>query len=146
MPAVQTKLETFVSPDELKEVILKFEEYPDFMDEVTSVDVLERSDTKIRCTFHIDLSFGGFEIKSHYTVSYAIEERSITWELEESPVLTQNRGSWRLEETEDEECVAHYEGEVETNLAIPPEIQAEFAKSELPKLMGKIRDRAERMD
>ena len=146
MPAVETTLETFVSPDELKEVILDLEGYPEFMKEVTKVEILERDDHTILAVFHIDLSFGGFTIQSHYTVRYTIGDDEISWELEGSPVLTKNEGSWKLEETDDGETVATYRAEIETNTPIPPEVQAEFIRQELPKLMEKIRDRAEGMD
>lgn len=143
MPTAKATLETFVSPDELKETILDFEGYAEFMKELKRVEVHSQTDEAADVTFHIDLSVGGFALKSHYRVRYAIADRSITWELVESPTLTKNRGSWTLEETEDGETRALYENELETNLPIPPEIQAAFAQEELPKLMAKIRDRAE---
>lgn len=145
MPTAKATLETFVSPDELKSVILDFESYPKLMKEVVRVEVHEQTDDAADVTFHLDLSFGGFTLKSHYRVRYAIEDRSITWSLVESPTITKNAGSWKLEETADGETRAFYEGEVETNLPIPPEVQAAFAQQELPKMMEKIRDRAEDM-
>ena len=48
---------------------------------------------------------------------------------------------WRAYARVDKYYVKKYE--LETNLPIPPEIQAAFAQEELPKLMAKIRDRAE---
>lgn len=143
MPIARTTLETFVSPDELKDVILDFEAYPEMMKEVTRVDVHERSDTHALCTFHLDISFAGFKLQSHYKVRYTIADDRIEWSLVESPTLTKNRGFWLLEATDDDECVAKYEAEIELNLPIPPEVQAAFTEQELPKLMGAIRDRAE---
>lgn len=145
MPTAKATLETFVSPDELKAVILDFGTYPELMKEVKRVEVHSQSDDAADVTFHLDIKFAGFELKSHYRVRYAIEDRSIRWELVESPTITKNRGSWTLEETDDGETKALYEGEVETNMPIPPEIQAAFAQQELPKMMEKIRDRAEDM-
>lgn len=143
MPTATATLETFVSPEELKAVILDFESYPKLMKEVKRVEVHSRSDDAAEVTFHLDISFAGFELKSHYRVRYAIQDRSIRWELVESPTITKNRGAWTLEETDDGETKALYEGEVETNMPIPPEVQAAFAQQELPKMMEKIRDRAE---
>lgn len=143
MPVATTQLETFVTPDELKDVILDFESYPELLKEITKVEVHERSDVNVEATFHIDIAFMGFNIQSHYRVRYAIDGLTITWDLVESPTLTLNRGSWKLIETDDGETIGHYEAEIETNLPIPPEIQAAFAESELPKLMEQFRDRAE---
>ncbi|MEC7522922.1 MAG: SRPBCC family protein [Myxococcota bacterium] len=143
MALAKTKLETFVSPDELKEVLLDFESYAELLPEVSSVDVKERSDDAALVTFHVDISFAGFDVKTEYTCRYAISDREIAWELVDSPSLTKNVGKWVLEETEDEETVAHYESEVETNLPIPPEVQALFVEESLPKLMERFRDKAE---
>lgn len=143
MTTAKTTLETFVTPNELREVILDFESYPSMIREVERVEVHARSDDAAEVTFHFDISFGGFESKSHYRIRYEIGETRIAWELVESPTLVRNRGSWTLEETEDEECLAHYEAEVETNMPIPPEVQAAFVEQQLPKLMEAFRDRAE---
>ena len=143
MPTTRATLETFVSPDELKTVILDFESYPKLMKEVKRVEVHAQDDEHADVTFHLDISFAGFELKSHYRVRYTIEDRSIRWELVESPTIVKNHGAWTLEETDDGETRAVYEGEVETNLPVPPEVQAMFAQQELPKMMEKIRDRAE---
>ena len=143
MAIAKTTLETFVSPDELKDVILDFESYPSIIKEVSSIEVHEKTDETADVTFHIDVSFAGFDIKSHYRVRYTIDGLKITWDLVESPTITKNNGSWVLTETDDEECVAHYEAEVETNLAVPPEVQAAFTEQQLPKLMEAFRDKAE---
>lgn len=145
MPVAKSTLETFVSPEELKEIILDFEKYPEFMKEVTKVDVLERSDASITAKFHIHISFAGFDIDSSYTTKYAIDDNTIAWELVESDAITKMNGKWVLTETDDGECKAEYEAEVETNMAVPPEIQAAFVEESLPKLMESFRDRAEDM-
>ncbi len=143
MPLAKCTLETFVSPEDLKEVILDFESYPKFMNEVRKVEVLDKSETSITARFHINVSFAGFEIDSSYTTKYAVDELTISWELVESESITKMSGRWVLEEVDDGECKASYEAEVETNLAIPPEVQALFVEESLPKLMESFRDRAE---
>ena len=143
MPTARCTLETFVSPEDLKEVILDFERYPEFMDEVSKVEVLDKSDTSITARFHIQVAFAGFEINSSYVTRYTIDGMDISWELVESDSITKMSGRWTLHETEDEECRAEYEAEVETNLGIPPDVQALFVEESLPKLMESFRDRAE---
>ena len=144
MPKSATKLETFVSPEDFKEVVLAFEKYPEFLKEVKKIEVHEKTATSALVTFHIEIKFGGFEIKTHYKVKYAIAGNTISWKLVESPTLTTNEGTWRIEEGKDGgDTIAHYEAEVATNMPIPPEVQALFAQEEMPKLMEKFRDRAE---
>lgn len=143
MPVAKSKLETFVSPEDLKEVILDFEKYSEFLPEVTKVEVLEKSETSMLCKFYIHVAFAGFEIDSDYTTRYTVDGNEISWDLEASESITKMTGKWSLTETDDGECVAEYEAEVETNLAIPPEVQALFVEESLPKLMETFRDRAE---
>jgi coenzyme Q-binding protein COQ10 len=143
MAVAKTTLETFVSPDELKEVILDFEKYPQFLPELAKVVVKERSDTSALVTFQIGLSFAGFDVNTEYTVRYTIEPNEVRWSLVSSPSITKMEGHWKLAEKDDGETIAHYEAVVETNLAIPPDVQALFVEESLPKLMMRFRDRAE---
>ena len=144
MPKSSTKIETFVSPEDFREVVLDFEKYPEFLPEVKRIEVHEKSEKHALVTFHIEIKFAGFEVKTHYKVRYSISGNTIGWQLVESPTLTTNEGSWRIEEGKDGgDTIAHYEAEVATNMPIPPDVQALFAKEELPKLMQKFRDRAE---
>lgn len=143
MPVAKTTLETFVSPEELRDVILDFESYPEFLPEVKRVDVKEKKKDSALVTFHIAIKFGGFDVATEYTVRYTIAPLEISWKLESSPTLTKNEGAWKLEETDDGECIARYTAEVESNLAIPPDVQKLFVEESLPKLMTLFRDRAE---
>jgi coenzyme Q-binding protein COQ10 len=145
MAFAKTKLETFVSPDDLKDVILDFEKYPEFLPEIKKVEVKEKKKSSAIVTFHVAVSFGGFDVKTEYTSKYEIEDREIRWTLLSSPNLTKTEGSWKLEETDDGETIAHYESEVETSLGVPPDVQKLFIEESLPKLMERFRDRAEEM-
>jgi ribosome-associated toxin RatA of RatAB toxin-antitoxin module len=134
-----------VTPDELKAVILDFEKYADFLPEVERVEVHEQSDEAAKVTFHVHIAFAGIDVRTEYTVRYAIHGESIRWELESSPSLTKNTGGWKLEETDDGETRAHYDAEIETNLSIAPDVQALFIEEGLPKLMERFRDQAEEL-
>lgn len=143
MPKSSTTLETFVSPDELRELITDFASYPEFLPEVKRVDVKEKSAQGATVTFYVEVKVGGSEIKTEYTARYTFSEKEIRWLLVSSPTLTKNEGFWRLEETPDGETKACYESELITTLAIPEELQKIFADQELPRMMQRFRDRAE---
>ena len=68
MPVAKTTLETFVSPDELKELILDFESYPEFLPEVSKVEVKEKKKSSALVTFHIAVAFGGCHLRGPSTV------------------------------------------------------------------------------
>lgn len=143
MPKSSTYFETFVSPDELRAVVLDVEKYPAFLPEVKKVEVKERSASALVATFYVEVKVAALEIKTEYTVRYTLGAREISWTLVSSPTMTKNEGKWRLEETEDGETKAYYEAEVETSLPIAPDLQKLFAEQELPRMMQRFRDRAE---
>jgi coenzyme Q-binding protein COQ10 len=135
MPKSSTTVETFVSPEEFRDIILAWDKYPEFLSQVKKVVVHERAKGSGRATFWVEVSVGGMEVKTEYTCKY-------TW-TESSPTLTKNEGFWKLEETKDGETKAYYESEIVTSLPIPLEMQKLFADQELPKMMQLFRDRAE---
>jgi ribosome-associated toxin RatA of RatAB toxin-antitoxin module len=143
MPKSSTTVESFVSPEEFREVVLKVEDYPKFIPEVKKVVVLERTKTILRAQFFVEVTVGGMEIKTEYTCKYTLGDKEIRWVLESSPPLSKNEGKWLLEETSDGETRAYYESELITTLPIPEEIQKIFADQEMPKMMQRFRDRAE---
>lgn len=145
MPVSSTTVESFVSPEEFKEVVLDFEKYPEFLDEVKRVEVKERTDEVALVTFFVEVSVGGLEVKTEYTVRYELSDSVIKWTLDSSPDLSKNDGTWTLEETDDGEVRASYESELITSLPIPEEVQKIFADEQLPKMMQAFRDRAEDM-
>lgn len=143
MPKSSTIIETFVSPEELRAVVVALEKYPQFLPEVKKVDVKERSDKALLATFNVEVKAAGMDIKTEYTVRYTLGKDEVSWTLVSSPTLTKNEGKWRFEETADGETKAYYEAEIETSLPIAPDLQKLFADQELPRMMQRFRDRAE---
>ncbi len=145
MPKTVSKIEAFVSPSEFRDVVLDVEAYPEFLDEVKKVRVAERDDESMTATFEIAVSFGGFDVKTEYTLKYDFgEENVVSWTLLSSPDLTKNEGSWRLEVGEDEdETIAHYEAEIVSSLPIPEVVQESFAEQALPELLEAFQSRVE---
>jgi ribosome-associated toxin RatA of RatAB toxin-antitoxin module len=143
MPKSTTSFETFVSPDELRAIIVAVDKYPEFLPEVKRVELKEKSESALLATFYVEVKFSGIEVKTEYTVRYTLAPREISWVLVSSPTLTKNEGRWQLEETADGETKAQYEAEIVTSLQIPPDLQKLFADQEMPKMMQRFRDRAE---
>jgi ribosome-associated toxin RatA of RatAB toxin-antitoxin module len=143
MPKSSTTIETFVSPEEFREIILDVEKYPEFLPEVKKVVVHERSDSSMLASFFVEVKVGGMDVKTDYTCRYTIDGNNIRWTLDKSDSMTTNEGSWTLEETDDGETRAQYESEIVTTLPIPQDLQKLFADQEMPRMMQRFRDRAE---
>ncbi len=143
MPKSSTTVESFVSPQEFRDIVVAVEKYPEFLPEVKKVEVRERSQDSLTAKFFVEVKVAGSEVKTEYVVRYTLGENEVSWVLVESPTLTKNEGRWKLEETADGETKAFYENELVTNLPIPEELQKVFADQELPRMMQRFRDRAE---
>jgi ribosome-associated toxin RatA of RatAB toxin-antitoxin module len=143
MPKSSTSIESFVSPEEFRAIVLAFEDYPKFLPEVKRVEVRERDSAGAVATFHVEVKVGGMDVKTQFTVRYAFGEPEIRWQLVESPTLLKNEGVWRIEPTDGGETRAYYESELVTSLPIPEEMQRLFADQELPRTLQRFRDRAE---
>lgn len=143
MPKSSTSFETFVSPEELRAIVVAVEKYPEFLPEVKKVEVKERGESALLATFNVEVKVSGIEVKTEYTVRYTLGKDEISWTLVSSPTLTKNEGKWRFEETPDGETKAYYEAEIVTSLPIGAELQKLFADQEMPRMMQRFRDRAE---
>lgn len=143
MPKSSTSFETFVSPEELRAIVVDVEKYPEFLPEVKRVVVRNKQQNEFVASFDVEVKVSGIEVKTAYTVRYEVSDHEISWKLEESPTMTKNQGKWRFEETADGETKAYYEAELETTLPITPELQKLFADQEMPRMMQRFRDRAE---
>jgi ribosome-associated toxin RatA of RatAB toxin-antitoxin module len=143
MPKSSTSVESFVSPEEFRDLVMALDKYPEFLPEVKRVEVKEKSDQSALATFFVEVSVGGMDVKTEYTVRYTFGAKEISWTLVESPTLTKNEGFWRISETADGETKALYENEITTTLPIPENLQKLFADQELPRMMARFRDRAE---
>src|ERR1700712_3615991 len=98
MPKSSTSFESFVSPEELRKVVLEVEKYPEFLPEVKRVVVRSRHDDGFLATFFVEVKVSGLEVKTEYTVRYTVKPREVSWLLEESPNMSKNEGTWRFEE------------------------------------------------
>ena len=143
MPKSSTTVESFVSPKEFRDIVVAVEKYPEFLPEVKTAEVSERTQDSLTAKFFVEVKVAGSEVKTEYVVRYTLGEHEVSWALLESPTLTKNEGRWKLEETADGETKAFYENEIVTNLPIPEELQKVFADQELPRMMQRFRDRAE---
>jgi ribosome-associated toxin RatA of RatAB toxin-antitoxin module len=143
MPKSSTTVESFVSPEEFREIVIAVDKYPEFLPEVKKVEIKERSKDALTAAFFVEVKVGGMDVKTEYTVRYKLGQNEVSWSLVSSPTLTKNEGKWRLEETKDGETRAYYENEIVTTLPIPEELQKIFADQELPRMMARFRDRAE---
>src|SRR6476659_5641852 len=103
MPKSSTTVESFVSPEEFREIVIAVDKYPEFLPEVKRVEIKERNADSLVAKFFVEVKVAGSEVKTEYTVRYELGTNEVSWSLLESPTLTKNEGRWKLEETSDGE-------------------------------------------
>ena len=144
MPKSSTTVESFVSPEEFRDIVIAVDKYPEFLPEVKKVEIKERTEDALVAKFFVEVKVAGDGSEDRVRRCATRSGKSeVSWSLLESPTLTKNEGRWKLEETADGETKAFYENELVTTLPIPEELQKVFADQELPRMMQRFRDRAE---
>lgn len=147
MPKSSAQIEVLCAPEDFLSVLGDFESYPEFVDEMKEVELLSggADEGQARVRFVLELNVMGQAIKSEYTLDYTFGDDTLSWTLVESENLTRNEGQWRIEAVDNDECIAHYEATVETNLPIPPDVQKMVAEQEIPRMLETFRERAEEL-
>lgn len=143
MPKSTGKVEVLCSKEHFIATIRDVTAYPEYVEEMKEVSIIEETDSGAKVSFLVEVNVGGMVIKTEYTLAYTYNDDGVSWDLVESPNLVKNAGSWKVEVVDDEECVAYYEAEIETNLPIPLEVQQMFAEQEMPKMLETFQERAE---
>lgn len=142
----KTDFEVLTSPADFRKVVVDVEQFPEFLDEMKEVEVLERSDDAMLARFVAEANVAGMKVQSTYTLRYDLSGKNVSWTLESSPNLTANSGTWHIEAgDDDDECRVTYELELSSNLPIPEEFQAMFTEQIVKDMAEAVRNRAEEL-
>ena len=138
MAKVETT-EIFQAPiDKVYAVITDYASYPDFVDGVTSIKVLESSETGARVEYSLNL------IKTFsYILSLTHEhEKSVSWNFESGDIFKQNSGSWHLKDLGNNETEVTYHLDVDFKGFAPKAVVNKLVSGNLPKMMEQYHNRA----
>jgi ribosome-associated toxin RatA of RatAB toxin-antitoxin module len=129
-----------VPPEKLYGVIVDYERYPEFLDNIKSARVREREGS--RAVVDFEASLLGKTIP--YTLAFEEEpHRGIRWRLVRSSYMKENNGSWALKLEGPGRTHATYSLEVKVSLFIPKSVSTALAGAELPKVLEAFKRRAE---
>src|SRR5687768_6321315 len=104
-----------VSFDDLFDTIVDYESYPEFVDSVIAVEILERDDKRVRAKYQVSL----MKDFSYILDLYADRPNGqVQWELVESDLFETNNGKWKLSPKGKGTTFAHYELEVEFKIPV----------------------------
>jgi coenzyme Q-binding protein COQ10 len=121
------------------QLLTDYEKNPEFMDGVTSAEVLERSDNVAVVKFNID-------IIKQFTYTLRLTETApteLSWEFVEGDLFKSNTGRWKLSDNGDGTTDVDYSLEVDFKMMVPGMISKKLVKSNLPSLMKSVNKRAQ---
>lgn len=147
--AVSDSVTVQADPDAVFDVIADFEAYPEWQDEIKSVEVLETDDdgwgTRVR--FTVDAKI----ITTTYVLAYTYEEPDgdggrvyvMSWTLEEGDQVRKIDGAYRLEERDDGSTLVTYDLEVEPTISLPGIMKRKAARRIVDSALHGMKRRAE---
>ena len=134
-----SRTETFdVEIDKLYNVIVDYNSYPDFVDGVSSINVLEQTDAGARVEYGLNLIK-----KFKYILNLTHQgPTSVSWEFESGDLFKKNNGSWELKDLGNGQTEVTYSLDVDVKGFVPKSIISKLTDSSLPAMMKSYRERA----
>lgn len=127
------------SCDSIYEVLKDYERYPEFMEGVTTVTVLERDGANVKAEYSLNL------IKKFKYILNLVEDeaaKKLTWSFESGDMFKQNSGSWELKDLGDGTTEVTYTVDLDFKVMVPGMISKKLVKTSLPGLMKSLEQRA----
>lgn len=134
-----SRTETFdVEIEKLYNVIINYDSYPDFVDGVSSIKVLEQTDAGARVEYGLNLIK-----KFKYILNLTHQSpTSVSWEFESGDLFKKNNGSWELVDLGNGQTEVTYSLDVDVKGFVPKSIISKLTDSSLPAMMKSYRERA----
>lgn len=133
------RTETFeVSAEKIFQVLKDYETYPEFMDGVSRVEVVERNGNKAKVKYHINL------IKKFSYVLDLVEEgpHKLSWSFDSGDLFKINSGHWSLKENTDGTTDVTYKVDVDFKVMVPGMVSKKLIGSNLPSMMQSVLQKA----
>jgi len=127
--------------DQLWDAIVKYEDYPQFVGGVKSVDVKRPAAGKAHVTYKINV------IKDiEYTIELTEDKEAgkVSWHLISSELFKSNKGGWELKKKSDDVTDVRYWVDLEFKISVPGFMLKPLVKSNLPSMIAEFEKRAKR--
>ena len=122
-------------------IIEDYSSYPDFVDGVSSIEILDKNETSARVKYSINL------IKK-FKYILKMKQKSpthLSWKLESGDLFKLNTGSWTLEDLGDGKTKVTYSLEVTFKGFAPKMVIDKLVSSNLPAMMNSYLERAKEL-
>lgn len=121
-----------ISAEQYYKALLDYEHYPKLLSEVSSIDVLEKSEEAARIRYNIQIV--------RKSISYTLKMKHerphrLQWDLESGDLFKVNKGCWEIEELGPKRCKVRYQLEVGLKIFAPKAITNTLVAVNLPRMM-----------
>ncbi len=134
------EIEIPVPPEVFFATIIDFSRYPEFLPEVSSIEIVERDGDHFVVAIELQLV-----MKLSYILELDAEPPNrLTWKLREGRMFSRNNGSWTLTPTAAGTTIARYELDVAFLGLLPRSVSDHLAGVTLPQTLSKFAAAAQR--
>jgi ribosome-associated toxin RatA of RatAB toxin-antitoxin module len=135
-------IEVGVSPEKFFEVITDFTAYPRFLARLGMVGVqVEKDDGDVKLITHAVKKLGK---TVSYTLRYTLDKpKKLSWSLVKGQMMSENTGSWVLEEAGEGCTRATYAVEARFGMLVPKSLVKIMISRELPDMLAAFMQEAE---
>lgn len=139
MPTLHQQIIVNATPKECYRVVADFQNYPSFFPACHSVQIARHEDGFATVTFEMDIL-----MRVKYTIRVIEEPPSnIHWTMENSNVLTLNKGSWEFTAVE-EGTMLTYDLEIDFKGRLPDNVDSALTAKVLPESLDLFKKEIER--
>lgn len=120
-----------VSAEQYYKAVTDFENYPELLPEVSSIEILEKSDTSTLVQYSVQI------VKQ---ISYTLKmthtfPTEVKWHLDSGSLFKANNGSWTIEPLGDNQCKVTYDLDIALKVFAPKTITKKLVAVNLPRMM-----------
>lgn len=138
MAEVKREMTMAVSQKALFQAITDFERYPDFVDEVVSVSILESKESFRKVKFELEV------IKRFdYVLEFTLQGQDrVEWRLVSSNFFKKNEGRWILKSVDTGHTHVDYALDIGFGFLVPGWVSKKLTETNLPKMLKGFETRA----
>jgi ribosome-associated toxin RatA of RatAB toxin-antitoxin module len=129
------------SVENVYKVLTDYSSYPEFMDGVSSVDIIESNNGTAKVKYDLNV----IKVFSYVLNLTEVENESVSWEFDEGDIFSTNSGSWELKDLGDGTTEVTYNIELEIKIKMMGTglITKKLLKTSLPSMMKQVEQRAQ---
>ncbi len=127
-----------LSAEKFYKVIIDYASYPKFVEGVSSIEVLEQTETGARVEYCLNLIK-----KFQYSCKMTHEKnKSVSWKLESGDLFKLNEGSWTIKELAPNKIEVTYKVNVDFKGLVPKMVINKLVSHNLPNVIKSYADQA----